>query len=222
VAVIDEETATQLKEEWSRLVNPVRLVVFSQALQDPVSEEVRRLVEELAALDPKLSAESCNFVLDKERAESLGITRVPAVAILGTDKDYGIRFYGLPTGYEFGALVDAILDVSSGDSGLAPETREALHEIARPVHIQVFSTPTCPYCPRAARLAWRFAMESDKVTADAVEVTGYPDLARQYRVSSVPKTVLGETVEFVGAQPEPVLLKHVRDAAAQGSGLVVG
>jgi hypothetical protein len=65
-------------------------------------------------------------------------------------------------------------------------------------------------------------MESDQVTADGVEVTGYPDLARRYRVSSVPKTVLGESVEFVGAQPEPVLLKHVQDAAAQGSGLIVG
>ena len=65
-------------------------------------------------------------------------------------------------------------------------------------------------------------MESDQVTADGVEVTGYPDLARRFRVSSVPKTVLGETVEFVGAQPEPVLLKHVQDAAALGSGLIVG
>jgi alkyl hydroperoxide reductase subunit AhpF len=120
----------------------VRLVVFSQALADPESEEVRRLVEELAALDPRLSAESHNFVLEKEKAESLGIARIPAIAILGADKDYGVRFYGLPTGYEFGSLVDAILDVSSGDSGLAPETREALKEIARPVHIQVFSTPT--------------------------------------------------------------------------------
>jgi alkyl hydroperoxide reductase subunit AhpF len=142
VGLIDDETAAQLKEEWSRLVNPVRLLVFSQALADPESEEVRRLVEELAALDPKLSAESYNFVLDKEKAESLGIARIPAVAVLGTDKDYGIRFYGLPSGYEFGSLVDAILDVSSGDSGLAPETRAALLEIARPVHIQVFSTPT--------------------------------------------------------------------------------
>jgi alkyl hydroperoxide reductase subunit AhpF len=140
--VIDDETAAQLKNELGRLVNPVRLLVFSQALADPESEEVRRLVEEVAALDPKLSAESYNFVLNKEKAESLGIARIPAVAVLGADKDYGIRFYGLPTGYEFGLLVDAILDVSSGDSGLAPETRSALREIARPVHIQVFSTPT--------------------------------------------------------------------------------
>ena len=72
----------------------------------------------------------------------LGIQRIPAVAVMGAEKDYGIRFYGLPTGYEFGTLVDAILDVSSGDSGLSPETRQALQTLTKPVHIQVFSTPT--------------------------------------------------------------------------------
>ena len=60
-------------------------------------------------------------------------------------------------------------------------------------------------------------MESDHVTADGVEVTGYPELARKYNVSSVPKTVVGETHEFVGAGPETMLLKHVQDAAAAGS-----
>jgi predicted DsbA family dithiol-disulfide isomerase len=50
-----------------------------------------------------------------------------------------------------------------------------------------------------------------------VEVTGYPDLARRYRVSSVPKTVVGENVEFVGAGPESMLLKHVQQAAGDGT-----
>ncbi|MEO8499878.1 MAG: thioredoxin family protein [Vicinamibacteria bacterium] len=63
------------------------------------------------------------------------------------------------------------------------------------------------------RLAYRFAIASDKITADGVEVTGFPDLARRYRVSSVPKTVVGETGEFVGAHPEAALLEHVRKAA---------
>jgi alkyl hydroperoxide reductase subunit AhpF len=61
---------------------------------------------------------------------------------MGADRDYGIRMYGLPSGYEFGTLVEAILDVSSGDSGLSEPTRTALKEIAKPVHVQVFSTPT--------------------------------------------------------------------------------
>jgi alkyl hydroperoxide reductase subunit AhpF len=142
VGLLDDAVAGELREAFSNLVNPVRLVVFSQALADPASEEVRRLVEELAALGPKLSAESRNFVLDKERVGELGIERIPAIAILGEDKDYGIRFYGLPTGYEFGSLVEAILDVSAGASGLEPGTREALAALENDVRIRVFSTPT--------------------------------------------------------------------------------
>jgi len=142
LALITDEVVSQLKEEFSTLANPVRLAVFSQALALPESEQVRRLVEELGALHPQISTESYNFVLDKEKVEGLGIARIPAVAVMGAEKDYGIRFYGVPSGYEFGSLVDAIVDVGSGDSGLSDETRTALGRIERPVHLQVFSTPT--------------------------------------------------------------------------------
>lgn len=67
------------------------------------------------------------------------------------------------------------------------------------------------------RLAYRFAIASEKITTDGVEVTGFPDLARRYRVSSVPKTVVGETGEFVGAQGEAALLQHVLKVAAAAS-----
>ena len=142
MALIQDEVAAQLKQEFEGLLNPVRLAVFSQALADPESAQVKRIVEELAALDSRLSAESYNFVLDKEQVEALGIARIPAVAILGAERDYGIRFYGLPSGYAFGSLIDAVLDVSRGDSGLGEATRAALAELTRPVHLQVFSTPT--------------------------------------------------------------------------------
>ena len=71
------------------------------------------------------------------------------------------------------------------------------------------------------RLAFQFALASDKVTADGVEVTGFPELARQYRIASVPKTVINDQVEFVGAGPETMLLAHVQDAAAKDRGLAV-
>lgn len=63
-------------------------------------------------------------------------------------------------------------------------------------------------------------MESNQISADGVEVTGYPDLARRYRISGVPKTVVGENVEFVGAGPESMLLQHVQ-RASEIAGLVV-
>jgi alkyl hydroperoxide reductase subunit AhpF len=142
MALITDEVAEQLRQEFRKLKDPVRLAVFSQALADPETEQVKRLADELAALEPKITAESYNFVLDTGKVASLKIQRIPAIAILGAAKDYGIRMYGLPSGYEFGSLVDAILDVSSGDSGLSAPTREALSAVERPVHVQVFSTPT--------------------------------------------------------------------------------
>ena len=142
MALINDEIAAELREAFAALKDPVRLAVFSQALADPASEEVRRLVEELAALDPRLRAESLNFVLDKERVETLGIERIPAIAVLGDARDYGVRFYGTPAGYEFGSLIDAILDVSAGASQLSEETKTALAALDRDVRVRVFSTPT--------------------------------------------------------------------------------
>jgi alkyl hydroperoxide reductase subunit AhpF len=142
MALITEDVAGQLKQEFARLQNPVRLAVFSQALVDPDSEQVKRLVEELAAVDSRITAESYNFVLDQEKVGALAIQRTPAIAIMGAEKDYGIRMYGLPSGYEFGSLVEAIIDVSGGKSGLSEDTKKALAAVLKPVHIQVFSTPT--------------------------------------------------------------------------------
>jgi alkyl hydroperoxide reductase subunit AhpF len=144
----DEDVAQALKERFSEMVHPVKLVVFSQALQYPESEEVKRLVEELGALDPRVIVESKNFVIDEALAKSLGIERIPAIAILragvdgAADHDYGVRFFGLPMQYDFGVLIDGILDVSKGESGLDPLTIEALNALPRSVHLQVFSTPT--------------------------------------------------------------------------------
>jgi alkyl hydroperoxide reductase subunit AhpF len=142
MALIRDEVVQQLREEFAGIVNPVRLAVFSQALADPESEQVKRLMEELAAIEPRLTVESHNFVLDTARVQELGMRRTPGIAILGQDKDYGVRFYGLPSGYEFGTLIEAVLDVSSGQSGLSEATRTALAGLKDPIHLQVFSTPT--------------------------------------------------------------------------------
>ena len=144
----DEEVAGQIKERLSEMVHPVKLVVFSQALQFPESEEVKRLVEELATLDPRLVVESKNFVIDEADAKALGVHHIPGIAILragedgAKDVDYGVRFFGLPMEYDFGVLIDGIVDVSKGESGLGPDTLEALKALNKPVHLQVFSTPT--------------------------------------------------------------------------------
>lgn len=144
----DDKVAGEIKERFSEMVQSVKLVVFSQALQYPESEEVKRLVEELGTLDPRIIVESKNFVLDAAQAKAMGVERIPAIAILragkdgAPDHDYGVRFFGMPMQYDFGVLIDGIVDVSKGESGLDPATVTALNALAKPVHLQVFSTPT--------------------------------------------------------------------------------
>jgi len=99
------------------------------------------LLEELTQISGKLSLETYNFLTDAEKVAEYGVDKVPAT-VIRNGKDYGIRFFGLPAGFEFAALLDAILAVSQGDSGLKPESREKLAQLTQPLHLQVFTTPT--------------------------------------------------------------------------------
>jgi glutaredoxin-like protein len=186
---------------------PVVFKVFTQEFECQYCKETRELVEEVAALSDKLSVEVYDFVKDKAVADGLGIDKIPAVAIVGA-KDYGIRLYGIPSGYEFGTLIEDVKLASSGDSGLAADTRKMVAKLTRPVRVQVFTTPTCPYCPRAVVLAHQLAVESDLITADGVEVVEFPYLATKYQVMGVPRTVIDEAIHIEGAVPEPMFMQE--------------
>lgn len=135
----DREQIKKFFEE--SLVNPVRLVMFTQEIECEYCAETRQLVEEIAQLSPNITAEIYNFITDKPKAEEYKIDKIPAIAIIG-QKDYGIRFYGIPSGFEFSALLEDIVDVSRGESGLSEASKKALASLTKPVHIQVFVTPT--------------------------------------------------------------------------------
>jgi glutaredoxin-like protein len=211
--VIPEGHKEQLREELTvKLQKPVRLVVFTQEYECPYCAQTRSLVEELASLSDKIGVEVYDFVADVDKVRGYGVDKVPAVAIVG-ERDFGLRFYGLPYGYEFGTLLEGIIAVSRGRADISDEARERLKNVNVPVHIQVFVTLTCPYCPSVASLAFKFAVESDFVRADVVDVGEFPHVGHKYAVMGVPKTVINEKVEFLGAVPEDVFLEHVLLAA---------
>lgn len=176
--------------------------------------ETRQLLEEVASLSDKVDLEIFDFVAQKEKAAEHKIDKIPAVVIRG-EEDYGIRFFGIPSGYEYTSLIEAIVDVSKKATELGPKTREALQTLEKDVHIQVFVTPTCPYCTMAVRLGHQMAFESTRVRCDMIEATEFPHLAQKYAVYGVPKTVINETVSLEGAVPEEVFLSHVLQAAGQ-------
>src|SRR5512142_2961508 len=165
MAFIGEPDRDQLRGEFEKLVHPVKLVLFVDDENCTYCSETRQLLEEIASLSPKITFETYHMETDRVKASEFQIDKVPATVIMN-DKDNGIRYFGIPAGYEFGSLIDDILDVSQGESGLAPKTREMLAQLTQPLHFQVFVTPTCPYCPAAVRLAHKMALESDLVRAD--------------------------------------------------------
>ncbi|MEM0029658.1 MAG: thioredoxin family protein [Candidatus Nitrosocaldus sp.] len=193
----------------SKLKHEVNVVVFTQNFECSYCKENRELIDELASLsDGKIKVEVYDFVEDEAKAKEYAIDKIPAIALIG-EKDYGIRFFGIPTGYEFGALLDDIIDVSNRKTRLANTTKEALKKIDMDVSIKVFVTPTCPYCPKMVRLAHQFAMESDYITAHMIESIEFPQLANRYNVMAVPKVVINDRIEFEGAVPEPYFVQYV-------------
>jgi len=137
----------KLRESFSAMSSPVRLLFFTQTLGCETCLQTRQILDELPALSDKIAIEEVNFVLEQEKAALYGIDRVPAIVVVGQDaaggaRDSRIRFLGAPSGYEFISLVQAVLLVGGRGSNLDEPSRERVAAVAKPTTIQVFTTPT--------------------------------------------------------------------------------
>lgn len=217
MSLLKDEDRKQISDMFAAMNTPVKLVLFTQEFECQYCRETHQISEELTELSDNLSLEVFDFVADKAQADAYGIDKIPAIAVVAngdTAKDYGIRYFGIPSGYEFSSLIQDILMISGGDSGLSAETKGWVAKLDKPLHLQVFVTPTCPYCPQAVVLAHQLAMESDLITADMVEATEFPHLSMKYQVQGVPRTVINDDFHLEGAAPEQMLLGKLQEAIA--------
>jgi glutaredoxin-like protein len=210
----DDKKELLIKDFMEQLVDPVKMVMFTQEFECRYCSDTRKLAQELATLNSKITVEIYDFVTDAAKVKEYGIDKIPALAIIGK-KDFGVRIYGIPYGYELQTLIEAIINVSKGKTDLSDKTKKILTEVKTPVHIQVFVTLTCPHCPAAAAVAHKLAIESDMVKADVIESSEFPNLAMKYNVIGVPKIIINETVDFVGAFNEDLFAEHVLLGAFQ-------
>jgi len=206
-----EDDRKKIKERFEKLRGDVTILNFTQKLECRFCQPTEEILEELSALSDRIKLEIHNFIEDKTLAEKFKVDKIPATIILGV-KDYGVRFYGIPSGYEFSSLIDAIIDVGNGKTDLREETKKKLSELKTPTHIQVFVTPTCPYCQTAVRIGHKMAVETDLICSDMVEATEFPHLAHKYNVTAVPKTVINDRIFFEGAVPEEQFVEKVIEA----------
>jgi len=222
MGMISTSDQERLRDAFNEMTRPVRLLFFTQTLGCETCLPTRQILDELPLLSERITIEEINFILEKDKAAQYGIDRVPAVAIVGQDaagqeRDSHIRFLGAPAGYEFMSLVQAVLLVGGRASTLSEESRKQILSVDRPLTVQVFTTPTCPHCPRAVNVAHEMAFANPNITAYAVEATEFPDLARRYQVNGVPKTVVNETTEILGALPPDAFVSQAL-AAFTGTG----
>ena len=141
--LISERNRTVIVDRFKELKSPIVVQFFESSLSCPSCPEVRQLLEELCGLSDLLTLEVVNIFADADKAEAAGIDKAPAIVLTNeAHADFGIRFFGVPGGYEFGTLLEDIIMVSGEDSGLKPATRAKLATLAKSVEIAVFVTPT--------------------------------------------------------------------------------
>jgi len=209
--VLDDKVLGEVTKALQNMKKTVTLKFFTQPLECDYCKETHQLLEELITTNPLLKLEVHQFESDKEAVETYGIDKIPAIAVVG-EKDHGIRFYGIPSGYEFSSLLSAILLVSTGVVKISEEGKKFLSGLTKPVHMQVFVSPTCPYCPQAVILAHQMAFSSDMVKADMVETSEFPHLTQKYSVQGVPRTVINEKWFQEGAAPEPMIIAKIKES----------
>ncbi len=214
MGLISEEDRKYLQEEFEKnLKEDVSVLIFT--VNDPscrYCKETLEIAKELESLSDLIHVE--NYDVNSDMAKKLGIEHAPTTVVTDNKLAYGsrIRYVGIPAGYEFSSLVEDIMSVSSRKVDFKEHIKGHLDEIDKDIKIQVFVTPTCPYCPKAVRVAHKFAQYNEHITGEMIEAIEFPDWADKYGVSSVPHIVINEDVQFVGAYPEENFIEFVMEA----------
>ncbi len=201
MALFDEKVTEQLKQLLEGLKNPVELIYFTQEIECGACKDGHDFVKEFSKLSDKINLTSYDFKNDEDEVSQYGIQQIPAIVVTGPGEDSGIRFYGIPGGYEINSFISAIMDVSGAGQELPREITDRIRNIDKDIHLQVLVSLSCPHCPAAVSAAHKMAAENPKIRADMIDTALFPHLAVKYEVQGVPKTVINEKAEVMGAQP---------------------
>lgn len=215
MAMIRDEDRKYLEEEFSKhLKDEVDMVVFtSDDSECKYCKETEALAKELSSINDKINLLVYNLDKDKDEAEKYGVTKYPATVVAKKgEMDGRIIYYGIPSGYEFGSLIEDLKIVSKNEAEVSSKAMEIVNKIDKPVKIQVYVTPTCPYCPKAVGIAHKFALLNKNITGEMIEASEFYKESEEAGVSAVPHIVINGDVNFVGAQPDEVFAEYVLEA----------
>jgi thioredoxin reductase (NADPH) len=191
MSIIPEGDAARLREIFTEeLRHEVTVLLFVKSGAS-ASGEARKLLEEVSSLSAKIKLQVYDFEKAQEEATKYGITRAPAVTLLG-ERDYKIRYYGVPFEQEFETLIEWLLSVSRGSAELEESTKRELAELSEEKKLTVLVTHACPQCPPVVQLAMRFAIASEKISVDVIDIFEFPEVKKDFPVLlTTPKVFAG-------------------------------
>ena len=212
MAILSDQNRSDVEAVFDEMDEEITAYVFTDDACEYCDETVE-LNEELADLSEKFTLEVHD--LDSDLAAEYDAQKYDnaPVTVLTDGEIQGVRYYGIPSGQEFGAYVRDIVAVSTGESGLDEDIKAELAEIDEPVNIKVFVTLTCPHCPQAVETAHKFAIENPNITSEMIESQEFMELSQEFGVRGVPQVNINdEAGQFTGAQPPQQFLQQVKGA----------
>ena len=138
--MFDPQDEIEIKKRLSQMEHDVKVILFTQSLNCETCPDTERLLKAVAELSERVKLETLNPMIDRDRAEQYGVTRVPAIILEG-DRDYGIRYFGIPAGYEFASLLEDLVATGKRQSGLSDASKELIGKLTEPLNLKVFVTP---------------------------------------------------------------------------------
>lgn len=210
---IPEEIKEQVKKELSGISKKVTLKVFTDDKNCDYCKDTLELTRAVAELSDLVSVVEYKKSVSAAEIEQYNVEMTPAILVHSEEKDWPIRFYGIPSGYEFSSLIESIHFAGTGTVDLPADVVTKLKAINKPVSIKSFVTVSCPYCPAAVTTAFKFAMINPEfITAQMVEASQFPEVSNKFQVRAVPKVVINEAVNFEGSLPVAQYLEKVLQA----------
>jgi len=211
VVEMDDATKEQVIELFSGIIDNVTIHLFVKDHDCLYCNDVHDMVDQVAELSEKISVVEHKGPLDSPDAKEMGVEKTPAIVLHGK-KPYNVKFYGIPAGHEFAALIGSIIDVSTGTAPLPTDVIEDIASIDKPVNIKVFVTPQCPYCPNMTRLAHQAAIINPLISAEMIESLEFQEETAKYEVFGVPKTIINETTSLEGMAPVEMFIDKLFEA----------
>lgn len=210
--IIPDEYVDEVKGILSGLRDNVRVLLFTQRYKCAGCREAEALLQDLSELSSKIVLEKYVYEDSRGKFNEYNVTYVPTIIVVSPQTGGMARFLGVPLGYEFSSLLEDLIHASTGETHLPKSVVRAVGEVNVDVDVKVFVTLSCPYCPMAVGVAHSFSLINPKIKSEMIDASLFPNLALKYSVSAVPKTVINDSIEIVGAYPPEALLQKILEA----------